>query len=610
MLKSVVAVKLKQILEADRIRGFDLTKAPLMRVIVIRLEDKVYRCIITNHHITVDGWSMTTILAKLFTFYQLAANSEVPRNFTQGLSGTEDGFKQYVSWKLSQDSSKAKAYWRNLLAGVSEPTVIPIINKSKNESSTIPGKIEVSISVELTLKLKQIAESNGFTMSMVMNAAWGLLLYRYSGNNDVIFGSTVSVRPPHIDVNSVGLFMNTVPMRLIIDDEKPAIEVVRALSKQQMDRSEHEYLPLPAIQACSDMPKGVSLMDSIVVVENFPIDQALTSQNGLVLEFVETIQKTNFMLSNYVFFTENQMSLLLLHDTSFVSSIDATRLGSHYIQILSAIAQNPAQPPKAMTILTKEEKNTILFDWNQTYKAYPTTEKCTHQLVSEQAQRTPMATALVYPKEAVNEYSQPEGEMTYAELDEMSNCLAQHLVGLGVKPDDLVGLCVEQSSWVLIVGMLGIWKAGGAYVALNPKLPTDRLRYMMERASANIVLTMTHLVDIVSEAQSPSSPHITPPSSIASSSSSKFKKPKKEQLVLDVDGQWEQILRNNPPDCPKTNVKPHNLAYVLFTSGSTGLPKGVMIEHKALTNILASYVEKYLSPNDRVSQVHFSFIFI
>lgn len=598
MLKSVAAVKLKLLLEADRIRGFDLTKAPLIRIIVIRLEDKVYRCIITNHHITIDGWSHATILTKLFTFYQLATTNEVPRI---SASGTEDGFKEYVHWKLSKDPSPSHAFWRHLLAGVSEPTVIPIINKSKNNNSSIvPGRVETAISVELTQKLKHIAESNSVTVSMVMNATWGMLLQRYSGSNDVVFGSTVSIRPPHIDVNSVGLFMNTVPVRLLIDDSKPALDVVKAYSKQQIARSEHEFVSLAAIHALSDVPKGVSLMDSIMVVENFPVDQSLTTQNGFSIEFVDSIQKTNFMISHYVFFTDNQIKLLVLYDSSFIASIDATRMINHYIQLLTSFAQNPSQATKLLPILTPQEKQTILYDWNQTYKAYPTTEKCMHQLVSEQAQRTPLETALVYPKESVDDYIQHEGEMTYAELDEMSNCLAQHLVGLGIKADDLVGLCVEQSSWVLIVGMLGIWKAGGAYVALNPKLPTERLRYMMDRASAKVVLTMTHLLDVVAAAQS--SPGL--PRS-GSGSSSAFKKVHKEVPVIDVDGQWEKILRNHPPECPKTSVKPQNLAYVLFTSGSTGLPKGVMIEHKALTNVVSAYVEKYLSPNDRVSQVKY-----
>jgi non-ribosomal peptide synthetase component F len=596
MLKSVVSVKMRQFLENDRMRGFDLTKAPLMRLNLMRIDDKVYRTVVSSHHIITDGWSHTTILAKIFTFYQLTANGEVPRNFRHGYGGTEDGYKQFIEWTHKNNRKQALDYWRGVLAGFSEPTAIPIIGKAKEDDSVLPGKAEATIPPELAQKLKSFAEKNGFTISMVMGAAWGLLLYKYSGSNDIVFGSTVSIRPAHIDVNAVGLFMNTVPVRLIIDDDKPATEVVRALCKQQIERSQFEHLSVAAIQGCSDVPKGVSLMDSIFVVENFPIDQSLTSKtSSLTLEYVDSVQKTNFVLSNFAFFSETKTQLLLLYDPSFVQAIGANRMLTHYIELLNSFVQNPSQPAKLLPILTQDEKKTILYDWNQTYKTYPTTEKCVHQIVSEKAQQTPLATAVVYPREDGEFYAQPYGEISYAELDEMSNCLAQHLVGLGVKPDDLVGLCVETSSWVMVVSMLAIWKAGGAYVALNPKLPIDRLHYMMERASAKIVLTMGHLSGVVAAAQAA-------PSASSSSAPSKGIS-LKDQRVVAVDENWDEIIKTNKPVCPQTGVKPQNLAYVLFTSGSTGLPKGVMIEHKALTNMATIYVEKYLSPDDRVSQV-------
>jgi non-ribosomal peptide synthetase component F len=194
----------------------------------------------------------------------------------------------------------------------------------------------------------------------------------------------------------------------------------------------------------------------------------------------------------------------------------------------------------------------------------------------------------VYPVEGVEkQQSEPgsvglvSGKMTYFELEQVSNYLAQHLMSLGVGLGDLVGLSVEQSSWVMVVGMIAIWKAGGAYVALNPTLPGDRLKYMVDKSNPRVVLTLTHLVPTIYAALDT------------------------RIHVVDVDGQWKRIQSAHRPLCPHTNIAPNNLAYVLFTSGSTGLPKGVMIEHKGLCSRLIMYANDHLTPADRVAQVSF-----
>jgi non-ribosomal peptide synthetase component F len=573
--KSDLAAKVQQFLEGDRVRGFDLTKAPLMRIAILTLENKVHRAVVTNHHIITDGWSHTTILAKIFTLYHLSTNGELLANVQ---ASTEDGFKQFVEWSLTRSRPRAQEFWRGVLAGVSEPTTIPIIGKSKTEGTLLPGKVEASLTPELMQKLKSFSDKSGYTLSMTLSAAWGMLLHKYSGSNDIVFGSTVLIRPSHIDVNSVGLFMNTVPVRLVIDDEKSASDVVKALCKQQIDRAEYEHLALATIQACSNVPKGVPLMDSIFVVQNYPIDESLTSQTGVQLEFIDSIQKTNFALSVFALFSETSIKLLLLYDSSFVQPADANRMLTHYLELLNSFALNPVQPPKALPILTQQEKNVLLVDWNKTYKVYQgIAGKCAHELISERAKKTPNAIALVYPKSG-EPFTQAAGKYTFQELEEMSNSLAQNLVNIGVKPDDLVGLSIEQSSWVMVVGMIAIWKAGGAYVALNPKLPADRLKYMIDKVNARVVLTMTHLVSAIKPAIDA------------------------RVQVVPVDGEWSRIQSAHRPVCPKTTVAPNNLAYVIFTSGSTGLPKGVMIEHKALCHKMVQYAQDHLTETDRVAQ--------
>lgn len=576
--KSETQERMEQLLIKDRIRGFDLTKAPLMRVILVRLGENLHHVVFTSHHIITDGWSHATVLSRMFTLYQLSAGgAPLPQ---VGVTGAPDGFKEFIDWSLTRSRTKAEQYWKRALAGVSDPTPIPIVAKTKTEGVILPGRTWVSLVPELTQKLRAFADKNQFTLGMVLNAAWGILLHKYSGNNDVVFGTAVSVRPPHIDVNAVGLFMNTIPVRLVVDDEKPATDVVRALSKQQIERSEYEHLPLAAIQACTDIPKGASLMDSIFVVENFPIDQSLMArrENGISLTFIDTVQKTNFVFVMFAYFLETQVKLQLTYDAAVVQPHDASRMAQHYIELLTSFVQNPSQPTKSLSILTEQEKDQILVQWNDTSRTYTGAGQCAHQLVMEQAKRTPQATALVFPKESGEKYVQPVGKYTYQELDEMSNVLAQYLISAGVKVDDLVGLCVEQSSWVVIVAMIGIWKAGGAYVALNPNFPSDRLKYMIEKTKTQVVLTLTHLVPMLK--------------GIVDT----------RVRLVDVDGQWEKIKSAHPPTCPRTAVAPNNLAYVLFTSGSTGLPKGVMIEHKGFCCRAKVYADAHFTAEDRVAQ--------
>lgn len=575
--KDQVSAKIEELLMKDRARGFDMSKAPLIRTTLVRINENLHHGIFTSHHVIVDGWSHAAILSRMFTMYQLlTSGSPLPH---VGV-GAHDGFKEFVAWSSTLNPSKAQQYWKKALAGFSATTAIPIISKTKIAGPMLPGRTWIPLTSDLTQKLTTFADKNKFTFGMVLNAIWGVLLRKYSDTTDVVFGTAVSVRPPHIDVNSVGLFMNTVPIRLIIDDEKPAIDVVRALSKQQIERSDYEHLPLPAIQDCTELPRGVSLMDSIFVVQNFPIDESLTSQSDkLKLSFVDLVQRTNFIFVLDVHILGDQVRLELIHDSTCVNPLDASRMLQHYIELLSSFVKNPNQPAKSLSILTEQEKDLILVQFNDSSKTYMGKGECVHEIISEQAKRTPQATALVFPQEH-EKYTQAAGELTYQQLDEMSNILANHLVSIGVKVESLVGLCVEQSSWVMIVGMMGIWKAGGAFVALNPNLPPDRRKYMIDKTKSNVVVTLSHLLPFFADE--------------AAAGTVK---------VVDVDGQWEKLKTAHPSTPPRTAVKPNNLGYILFTSGSTGLPKGVMIEHKVLCLRSKMYASDHYTPEDRVGQV-------
>lgn len=375
------------------------------------------------------------------------------------------------------------------------------------------------------------------------------------------------------------------------------------------DANDHQQVPLQKIMGSANAFSSKRNGEDAKVFQAFFIHhevgffrtRARASVPGLKIKLL-TFEKGWEMLQPSAMFDlqllvqedGDQISVRIEYNADELEPDAVSRMAEHYLKLLTFATQEEHAEKNmwSLDLLSEQERKKLLVDWNNTHKEIPAiVGKCTHDLINEQVQRTPDAVALVYPAEGGGKiagelsdaeklvYRQSAGKMTYAEIDQISNFVAQHLMSLGVGPDDLVGLCVEQSSWVMVVGMLAIWKAGGAYVALNPRFPPDRLKYMVEKVVPPVILTQTHLL----------------PTATAYISS--------RTRVVDVDGQLKRIQGAHRPVRPRTKVGPHNLAYVLFTSGSTGLPKGVMIGHQAVSYRATQYAQEHFTPADRVAQV-------
>ncbi|BAY50143.1 amino acid adenylation domain-containing protein (plasmid) [Scytonema sp. HK-05] len=552
--------QLQAFLESDQNRGFQLTKAPLMRLTLIQMSDDVYQFVWSYHHILLDGWSLPLVFKEVLLFYEaksLGQQLQLPPTRS---------YREYVAWLQKQNLAQAEEFWRQTLFGVTAPTplVIDKAHHSKSLQQSYSEKI-LLLSSEATTALVSFARKYQLTLNTLVQAAWASLLLRYSGETDVVFGVTVSGRTaPIISVESiVGLFINTLPMRVGVTDEDTVLPWLKQIHKQQVEITSYEYTPLVQIQRLSDVPQGLPLFESIVVFENYPVDSAL-EQNSQKLHIsdVRAFERNNYPLT-LIAQPGVQLSFRFIYDSQRFESASVTRMVGHFQALLQGLVADPDQKLSHIPLLSATEQHQILIEWNNTHAPYPQ-EKCLHSLFEQQVQKTPDAVAVVFE----------EQRLTYSELNTRANQLAHYLQALGVGPEVLVGVCLERSV-EMVVGLLGILKAGGAYVPVDPEYPQERLAYMLEDSRVKVLLTQEKLVARLAEQQA--------------------------HLVC-LDTNWQAISESSAEN-PRSGVLPHHLAYVIYTSGSTGKPKGAMNTHQAICNRLVWMQQAYqITPDDCILQ--------
>ena len=547
--------------QVDKNKGFELDKAPLIRFVLIQVANNTYKFVWSFHHLLMDGWCIPIIFKEVFAFYEAGK-----RGFDLHLPPTRP-YSDYIAWLQQQDNSKAITYWQDALKGFSAPTPL-VVDRTvgpNSQQKKIYLEHDLRLSVTTTATLKLLAQKHNITLSTFVQGAWALLLSQYSGEEDVVFGATVSGRPPVLSgvESMVGLFINTLPVRVQVEKETELLPWLIQLQQQQVEREEYSYYSLSKIQQLSEIPPGSSLFKSIVVFENYSVGDSLFSPpDGLQIDNLQVIERTNYPLT-LVVMPEWELLIQISYDGNRFNGDTIVRMGGHLLTLLEGMVATEQQKLKDLPLLTEGERHQILVEWNNTTKEYPK-DQCIHQLFEEQVERAPDAIAVVF-----------EGEqLTYKELNKQANRIAHYLKNLGVGPEVLVGICVERSL-EMVVGLLGILKAGGAYVPLDPSYPTERLRYILDDTDVQVLLTQTGLVSSV---------------------------PKHNVPVVCLDTLEPEIARLNETNCI-SGVTPDNLAYVIYTSGSTGKPKGVMNTHQGVGNRLLWMQETYqLTVADRILQ--------
>ncbi|HEY0604050.1 MAG TPA: amino acid adenylation domain-containing protein, partial [Herpetosiphonaceae bacterium] len=549
-------------LQADRRRGFALDEPPLLRLALFRLYDERHVFVWTHHHILLDGWSLPLVFNEVVRGYeQLVQGRELPVAWTRP-------YRDYIAWVRRQDLAQAEAFWRQQLQGFTVPTPLGIEQyPSAAGGDARPLTGDATVSRATTAALETLASQHSLTLSTLVQGAWALLLSRYSGEQDVVFGVTVAGRPADLaGVEAmVGLFINTLPVRAQVRPGDRLRSYLAQLQARLLEARQYEYSPLVQVQRWSEVPPGQPLFESIVVVENYPLDPLTAARGadiGLTITAVQAIEHTNYALT-LAAIPGPELKLSLTYDGQRFDPASIDRLLGHLYTLLAGFAADPDQHLGAVPLLTETEAQQLLGAWHATTTAFPS-DACLHYLFAAQAARTPDAIAVVAGAQ----------QLTYAELNDRANQLAHHLQRLGVGPEICVGVLLERSL-DLVVALLGILKAGGVYVPLDPAYPADRLRFMLANSRARVVLTQE---------------------------SSRDRLPPFTGSVVCLDRDRETIARQ-PTTTPAYPASSQQLAYVIYTSGSTGTPKGVAVSHAALVDHAATIQQVYgLSPSDRVLQ--------
>jgi hypothetical protein len=424
--------QLQDYLSEDRRRGFDLGSAPLLRLALFRTSDKSYKFIFSRHHIVLDRWSRSIVFKDLFAFYEsIVAGEKLEPN-------QQRPYGDYISWLAAQDLDAGEAYWRASLEGFTVPTPVTI---EKALDRTQDGRQfddeRIQLSEEITTRLREFARQHKLTLNTLTQAAWAVLLGKYARERDVVFGVTVSGRPATLSgvESMVGLFINTLPLRVQLNPDRKVLEWLKSLQEQQFALQQYEYCSLLDIQGWSEIPRGVPLFDTILVFENLPVGGHSQMADGKVKVHSDRSygSATGYPLTLMVS-PGTRINLQLVYDCARFSAETVTRMLLHLQTIFEEIVADPERRLSEIRLIGPEEKQRLLLDWNETNTDY-NREICVHQLFERQVLANPSAVAVTFRDQ----------QLTYGELNARADQLARHLHSLGVGPETLVGICIERS---------------------------------------------------------------------------------------------------------------------------------------------------------------------
>ena len=536
-------------LKTDRQQGFDLSQAPLLRFALFHCQENVYQFVWTFHHILLDGRSFPIILQELFTLYEtLCQNDQDDAPITQ--LPARRPFQDHIAWLQTQKFDKAQPFWQGYLQGYEQPIQLPTLPATSKDTSYYEQTL--TFSDEETAPLKTVAAAHDLTLNTLVQGAWALLLSRYSGSDDVVFGATRACRRSSVTGADamVGLLINTLPVRVRLPTAQSCLSWLQELRTQQRQIWPYEQTPLPQVQAWSQVPAYQPLFDTLLVFSYESLDSILRGLgHAWQQRRFRIFRRPNFPLT-LVGYGQPTLSLKLIYDQQQFTADLITQMLGHLATILKHFATQPLSRVEEISMLVASEYQMIVEQWNQTQTPYPR-QQTIHELFAEQADLAPQAIALVFKDQ----------RLTYKQVNERANKLAHYLRSLGVGPEDMVAIAMDRSV-EMIVAILGILKAGAAYLPLDTGYPPARLALMLDETQATVILTQNHLALFVAELDQ-----------------------REGRRIIYLDTEWEDIVGYASTN-PLVQTTPDNLAYVMYTSGSTGRPKGVSVPHRGVVRLV------------------------
>lgn len=550
------------VVQANTQTPFDLKTGPLVRVSAIYLADTVLDLVVTMHHIISDGWSIGVLMQEVFTLYQA---------FYQGLDDPlpplSIQYPDFAHWQRERLQGEVLAhqlnYWQETLAGA--PALLelpgdrprPPVHRFRGQS------LLFELSTDLVQALKNITQETNTTLFMVLDAALAVLLYRLSGQPDIVIGSPIANRTRKALEPLIGLFVNTLLLRHDCANNPSFRDFLLQVQRMALDAYQHQDVPFEQLVDALKTERTLSytpLFQVMFALQNAPMEAVEMADFSITPLDLENAT-AKFDLTIIMEEDGDCLTGVWEYNQDLFDAATAERMVSQFQTLLAGIAENPQQPLLALPLLTPAEHHKIVVEWNQTEAPYPP-NTCLHQLFEAQVERTPDVMAAIT---SAHRY-------TYAELNQRSNQLAHFLRTQGFQPGDFAGICLDRSL-DMVVALFGVLKAGGVYVPMDPTYPADRLSHMLTDAQVSVLLTQSHL---------------------------EGRLPEHAAKVVSLDTDWPVIAQQ-----PTTNLlctrQATDLAYVIYTSGSTGKPKGVMIDHRGAVNTIADINRRYqVGASDRV----------